>query len=148
MTATLNRTIRWLSWGVIFLFFITDRIIKTLFIRSESFTQKDYINEFIAFNIKIPQPLISITISVILVWLLFEVYRSYRAGMEATGVLLLMIVAGGIGNAIDRVLYGGVIDYLETFSWFPVFNISDTLITCGAVGIMYTLLFPPKRHAD
>lgn len=44
----------------------------------------------------------------------------------------VLILAGGIGNLIDRVLNGFVVDYLEfLFIKFPIFNFADVLICCG-----------------
>lgn len=49
---------------------------------------------------------------------------------------LALIVSGAIGNAIDRVLYGYVIDFVHVYwrewSW-PVFNVADSAISVGAV---------------
>ena len=53
----------------------------------------------------------------------------------------VLILAGGIGNLIDRALNGFVVDYLEfLFIEFPVFNFADILICCG-VGLfmIYTV---------
>lgn len=53
----------------------------------------------------------------------------------------VLILAGGIGNLIDRALNGFVVDYLEfLFIEFPVFNFADILICCG-VGLfmVYTV---------
>lgn len=53
----------------------------------------------------------------------------------------LLIFAGGVGNLIDRVLAGMVVDYLEfLFINFPIFNFADCLVCCG-VGIyaIYTI---------
>ncbi|MEE0844899.1 MAG: signal peptidase II [Eggerthellaceae bacterium] len=45
-----------------------------------------------------------------------------------------LIVAGGIGNAIDRFLQGYVVDFINlTFIRFPVFNVADIGVTCGFV---------------
>lgn len=45
-----------------------------------------------------------------------------------------VVVAGGIGNLIDRVIYGYVVDFIEPlFVNFAVFNIADCAVTCGAV---------------
>lgn len=48
---------------------------------------------------------------------------------------MVLIAAGGIGNVIDRIRQGFVIDYLHaTFINFPVFNFADVLIVMGAIG--------------
>lgn len=48
-------------------------------------------------------------------------------------VCLLLVVAGGIGNVIDRILYGYVVDFIEPlFIDFAVFNFADCCITVGA----------------
>ncbi|MGX9937044.1 signal peptidase II [Advenella kashmirensis] len=49
---------------------------------------------------------------------------------------LALILAGAIGNVIDRTLYGHVIDFLLVYwndAYFPAFNLADTFITIGAV---------------
>lgn len=49
-------------------------------------------------------------------------------------VALTLIFAGALGNAIDRVSYGYVVDFIETtFMNFAVFNIADIAITVGAI---------------
>lgn len=53
----------------------------------------------------------------------------------------VLIFAGGVGNLIDRVVNGVVVDYLEfLFIDFPIFNFADVLICCG-VGLyaVYTI---------
>lgn len=49
-------------------------------------------------------------------------------------------VAGGIGNLIDRVLYGAVVDFIEpTFVNFAIFNIADCAVTLGAISLIVYL---------
>jgi signal peptidase II len=55
-----------------------------------------------------------------------------------------MIVAGAVGNIIDRFIYGHVVDYVlfHTETWsFAVFNLADSLITVGAVIVGFSELF-------
>ncbi|MDY2777003.1 MAG: signal peptidase II [Collinsella sp.] len=61
------------------------------------------------------------------------VYLWRAPGLSKLEVVGLgMVVGGAIGNAIDRILFGYVIDFLATeFIDFPVFNIADIGITCG-----------------
>ena len=53
----------------------------------------------------------------------------------------VLILAGGVGNLIDRCINGYVVDYLEfLFIEFPVFNFADILICCGVgLYIVYTI---------
>lgn len=69
----------------------------------------------------------------ILIWL-----RRHPSDQPLVAVALCLILAGAIGNAIDRALRGYVVDFLD-FHWagwhFAAFNIADTAITIGA-GLM------------
>ena len=52
------------------------------------------------------------------------------------------VYAGGLGNMIDRLRLGYVIDMIETqFIRFPVFNVADSFITCGCIALMVSLIF-------
>ncbi|MCM8791600.1 MAG: signal peptidase II [Candidatus Omnitrophica bacterium] len=53
-------------------------------------------------------------------------------------VALTLIIAGAMGNLIDRLLWGYVIDFLDFRIW-PVFNIADTSISCGVILIIYRM---------
>lgn len=57
---------------------------------------------------------------------------------------LSLILAGAIGNLIDRLTYGYVIDFLDFRIW-PVFNIADSAITVGAVLLGLSLLKLEKK---
>lgn len=54
---------------------------------------------------------------------------------------LSLILAGAVGNLIDRVFFGYVIDFLDLRIW-PVFNVADSAITIGAVLLGWSLLKP------
>ena len=60
---------------------------------------------------------------------------------------LIMIFAGALGNAIDRIFLGYVIDYIETaFIDFPIFNLADISITVGAaLLIVYEIFFDREK---
>ena len=70
-----------------------------------------------------------------------------RAGSRLSAVALGLIIGGAIGNAIDRLAYGAVADfvllYLRTptwrFDWY-VFNLADVAIVAGVVGLLYESL--------
>ncbi len=53
-----------------------------------------------------------------------------------------LLMAGGLGNLIDRVSKGFVIDYIQVlFVDFPVFNFADCLVTCAAIALMIFLIY-------
>ena len=55
------------------------------------------------------------------------------------------IYGGGLGNMIDRVRLGYVVDMIETeFISFPVFNVADCFITCGCIALFASLAFCNK----
>ncbi len=56
--------------------------------------------------------------------------------------LIAAIYGGGLGNMIDRVRLGYVVDMIATdFMDFPVFNVADCFITCGCILLMVRLIF-------
>ena len=68
--------------------------------------------------------------AVLIVWML----RSHP-GQKLFGFALSLILGGAIGNVIDRLMYGYVVDFLDVHwaGWhFPAFNLADSAITLGA----------------
>lgn len=62
--------------------------------------------------------------------------------MRPMRLILAMIVAGGVGNIIDRVLFGKVTDMISfDLINFPVFNVADIGVTCGAILMCLLWLF-------
>ena len=64
------------------------------------------------------------------------------------GVALALIVSGGIGNMIDRVALGYVVDFIDfRLINFPVFNGADCFVTVGAFTLAFHLILPllPKK---
>lgn len=60
---------------------------------------------------------------------------------------LALVLAGGIGNGIDRFALGYVVDFIEfTFIQFPVFNIADIGVTCGFVIFLLAMFFAWSRE--
>ena len=55
---------------------------------------------------------------------------------------IVAIWAGGLGNMIDRVRFGYVVDMVNLeFMNFPVFNVADCFITCGCIALFVSLVF-------
>jgi signal peptidase II len=71
-----------------------------------------------------------------------------RVSSRLVASALGLIVGGAVGNAIDRLAYGAVFDFvhfhLGGFSWY-VFNIADAAIVAGVIGLLYDALIGDKR---
>jgi signal peptidase II len=87
---------------------------------------------------------IGVAATIFIVWLL----RSHP-GQKLFSFSLACILGGAIGNVIDRLLHGYVVDFLQ-FHWvgwyFPAFNVADSAITIGAIGLILDELLR-VRHA-
>jgi len=74
--------------------------------------------------------------------------KKLKSEEKLLAVSLSLILGGAIGNIIDRVLYGYVIDFLDVYyqayHW-PIFNIADSAITVG-VGLMLIESFMEKEE--
>lgn len=58
---------------------------------------------------------------------------------------IVAVFAGGLGNMIDRLRLGYVVDMIETkFMVFPIFNVADIFITCGCIALMVHMIFLNK----
>jgi signal peptidase II len=81
-------------------------------------------------------------IAVLLLW----VWLSH-ATSRMTALALALIIGGAIGNGIDRVIHGAVVDFVLfhittaswTFRWY-VFNLADVAIVAGVMGLLYESL--------
>jgi len=83
----------------------------------------------------------------IIVWLLR--LRERANGLLACG--LALVLGGALGNVIDRIRLGYVVDFIH-FHWdrayFPAFNVADSAITVGAACLLLDALFEGKRKPD
>ena len=78
------------------------------------------------------------------IWLIYSSIKLPR--YSSLGFIL--IASGAIGNAIDRILYGKVVDFIdfhiEDLHW-PAFNLADTIIFIGATLFLYNQFFTIER---
>ena len=76
---------------------------------------------------------------------LYEYFKSPLPFSTFERWCIVAIYGGGLGNMIDRVRLGYVIDMIKTdFMVFPVFNVADCFITCGCFAMIFSLLFINK----
>jgi signal peptidase II len=65
---------------------------------------------------------------IVSVALLIYMFKNKLSSLENTAIAL--IIAGGLGNAIDRLVFGYVVDFID-LGWWPVFNIADSALVIG-----------------
>ena len=77
---------------------------------------------------------------------LYEYFKSPLPFSTFERWCIAAVYGGGLGNMIDRVRLGYVVDMIETkFITFPVFNVADCFITCGCILLMISLIFFNKE---
>jgi len=86
---------------------------------------------------------IGVLAACVILWLLKS-----HSGQRLFSLALACILGGAIGNVIDRLLYGYVVDFLN-FHWhnwhFPAFNVADSAITIGAACLILDELIRVRR---
>ena len=135
-------------FSISILIFLIDQITKYLiFYSNKAFINKDFLlfkldfvkNYGAAFNIfsgsRIFLSLISILFSILLIYLIFRKNTLNPFDLYSYSFIL----GGTIGNGIDRIYKGFVIDFINlNYINFPVFNIADISINIGFIFIIYS----------
>ncbi len=92
------------------------------------------------------QWLFALIFAVFTVLMLWEYYKKSMPFSKFERWCIAAIYGGGLGNMIDRVRLGYVVDMIETeFMEFPVFNVADCFITCGCIALMVSLILLNKE---
>ena len=138
-----------LSVCTVLLVVLLDRVSKIFFCSILSFGESIPVirnifhftlvyNTGIAFGLFKNQGIIFVIIPIIAIILIgFNIYY-YRNSKDVGRLYIIsfsMILGGAVGNLIDRILFGHVIDFIDFRVW-PVFNIADSAITIGTVLIL------------
>ncbi|MBW9264428.1 signal peptidase II [Candidatus Thiodiazotropha sp. LNASS1] len=88
---------------------------------------------------------LAIGVTIVLIGWLWRLKRDE----QWVAVALSLIIGGAIGNVIDRILFGQVIDFLHFHyqqHYFPAFNVADSAITIGVIIMLYDALVLAKRR--
>ena len=105
-------------------------------------------NPYISWSIPLHGPLLWIFITIALGFLLYTLKKTHSP------YPLLLIIAGALGNIIDRLHFNCVIDFISiSFPFaipfigntFPTFNLADTFITIGAILFLWQELISSKK---
>ena len=95
-------------------------------------------------------PFIGMLAIVVIAILIFTLRKqSSVISLVATGC----IIGGAIGNVLDRVfrgsgfMDGAVVDFID-FRWWPVFNVADIGIVCGAIAVAYSMIVSQPEEIE
>lgn len=82
--------------------------------------------------------------------LLIYIIKNFSNLSRVVNVSLLLVLAGGIGNLIDRIFRGYVIDYIDINNLFefPVFNLADIFVVVGVAIIIICILLDGERKQE
>ncbi len=150
----------WLAWAVVLL--VADQVTKTLILNHYRLGDATYITSF--FNIVRAHNTgaafsflasaggwqrwlftgIGVAATVFIVWQL----RAHP-GQRLFCFALSSILGGAVGNVVDRMMHGYVVDFLDFHAagWhFPAFNIADSAITVGAACLILDELLRVRRE--
>ena len=150
----------WLAWAVVLV--VVDQITKTLILNHYQLGDSTFITSF--FNIVRAHNTgaafsflsdaggwqrwlftgIGVAATIFIVWQL----RAHP-GQKLFGFALSSILGGAVGNVVDRLMHGYVVDFLDfhVSGWhFPAFNVADTAITLGAACLILDELLRVRRE--
>lgn len=103
-------------------------------------------NKGAAFSILSDHPWVFLVFSAVAMAVIVYLLYRFRNRHPMLTVTLAMILGGGIGNMIDRLVNGYVVDFLDfQFMKFAVFNVADIFVTCGSVALgIYLIAVEPR----
>jgi signal peptidase II len=81
--------------------------------------------------------LIGVIVGIALIALL--VYFSRNASKPLVWLPTGMLLGGAIGNVVDRIREGGVIDFIKVVDFWPAFNVADSAITIGVLLLLWVM---------
>ena len=108
-------------------------------------------NDGMAFGINFPGGIYLFTIASFILTIILIVYLWYeRKGDIILRISLALIIAGAIGNFIDRAMYKEVVDMFDFIFWgyhWYIFNVADSAVTVGMIlYLIYSFFIQPKKQ--
>jgi len=102
-------------------------------------------NRGAAFGLLQDQTYFFIVVGVVVIAVIVASYRYIPEPSWLLNLCLGLQMGGAVGNLIDRIRVGYVVDFIDLTFW-PVFNIADSAICVGVAGLAITVLFPARER--
>lgn len=106
---------------------------------------------FLSQSSQMLRTLVFVAMVVIIVAVLIVFYARQYQKSRFSSVFIIMIIGGAIGNLIDRVRLGKVIDFLDLYAGnyhWPAFNFADICVTLGIILFIIYVIFDGKKHKE
>jgi signal peptidase II len=157
----------YLKWGLLMVLplYLIDQLTKWLIVKNMNFGDSITVipnffeiihvrNTGVAFGLltNIPESyrlIFFLTVTIIAIAAIFFIFKQSKDDSAILKAILCLILAGAMGNLTDRVIHNEVVDFINvhafTYRW-PTFNVADTYISVGMIGLLlYTFLVPEKK---
>jgi len=148
----------WLSLGVIIIDQVTKQIAEAQLSLHQPLNLMPYFDWYLTYNTGAAFSLLAdaggwqrwmfTAIAIVVSLVIVQWIRKLAPGDSLTALSLSLILGGAIGNLIDRILLGHVIDYIQVWLGsypFPAFNIADAAISVGAALLILSSFYSPRK---
>ena len=134
------------------IFLIVDQISKILVVKFLDLNSVTLIKNFFyltytnntgaAFSILTDKRIFLVLVGIIIIILLIYYLKKHQIKNTINKIAFALVIGGSIGNLIDRIIRGSVVDFIDIkiFSYnFPIFNLADTFITIGVLLLLINI---------
>lgn len=134
------------------IFLIVDQISKILVVKFLDLNSVTLIKNFFyltytnntgaAFSILTDKRIFLVLAGIIIIILLIYYLKKHQIKNTINKIAFALVIGGSIGNLIDRIIRGSVVDFIDIkiFSYnFPIFNLADTFITIGVLLLLINI---------
>lgn len=134
------------------IFLIVDQISKILVVKFLDLNSVTVIKNFFyltytnntgaAFSILTDKRIFLVLVGIIIIILLIYYLKKHQIKNTINKIAFALVIGGSIGNLIDRIIRGSVVDFIDIkiFSYnFPIFNLADTFITIGVLLLLINI---------
>ncbi len=156
---TQTRTYWWILISVAAVTFVLDQITKWLVVRHLAYGETWVFwsalsgifditytrNTGAAFGVGQGQGNIFLVIAIVVSAIIIFSYRQLPQGSWPVRISMGMMMGGALGNAMDRIRFGYVVDFFHLHGW-PIFNIADSAIVCGVLFWMISAWWAERQQ--